>query len=99
MTTPQEKTEEYLAYRKELFESTVLDMVEHICEELTNDKDNVTVVYTVNDNKASLKVLVPKENLKDLIGRRSETLIAIKKLAFCVANKHEFYLTIHIDEI
>lgn len=91
--------EEYLAYRKQLFEETVLDMVEHICEELINDPEGVSLEYTVQDKNASLTVFVKSSKISDLLGKRNETLIALKKLAFKVANKHEFYLVIKINEI
>ena len=91
--------EEYLAYRKQLFEETVLDMVEHICEELINDPEGVSIAYTVQDKNASLTVTVNKDKIIDLLGKRNETLIALKKLAFKVANKHEFYLVLKINEM
>ena len=91
--------EEYLAYRKQLFEETVLDMVEHICEELINDPDGVQIKYTVQDKNANMTVLVKSEKIQDILGKRNETLIALKKLAFKVANKHEFYLVLKINEI
>jgi predicted RNA-binding protein YlqC (UPF0109 family) len=94
----QNKTPEYLKFRKELFETTILDMVEHICEELINH-DKLVVAYNVDDKKASITIKVPKKNIRDIVGKRSETLIAIKKLAFSVANKHDFYLTIRLEEL
>ena len=91
--------EEYLAYRKQLFEETVLDMVEHICEELINDPEGVQITYTVQDKNANMTVLVKSEKIPDILGKRNETLIALKKLAFKVANKHEFYLVLKINEL
>jgi predicted RNA-binding protein YlqC (UPF0109 family) len=99
MTNENTMTEEqYKDYRKRLFEETVLDMVEHICEELIDDPKGVTVNYTVDAKNANLTVVVSKEKIHDLLGKRSETLVALKKLAFKVANKHEFYLVLRIEE-
>lgn len=89
-------SEEYLEYRKKLFEDTVLDLVEHICEELINDPEGVTVSYSVNDKNAKLYIDVEKDKVPDLLGKRNETLVAIKRLAFKVANKHDFYLVLRI---
>lgn len=89
---------EYLEYRKQLFEETVLDMVEHICEELINDPEGVEVFYEVHDRDARLKINVPKGYLKFIKGKKNEYLASIKKLAYAVANIHNFYLALDIQE-
>jgi predicted RNA-binding protein YlqC (UPF0109 family) len=107
---------DYVEHRKTLFEETVVDMVEHICEELLNDPDAVEVEYSLEfarkaspnpddsigqslgleERAARLKIKVPPERVRELIGKRNETLICIKKLAFKVANKHNFYLILRV---
>ena len=87
-----------IEYRTRVFEQTVLDMVEHICEELINDPEGVDVQYKVGLKKASLTVIVPKGTLQDVKGKRSDKLAAIKKLAISVANIHDFYLTLEVKE-
>ena len=91
-------SEEYLDYRTKLFEETVLDMVEHICEELINDPDGVRVEYSVKDTTAALSIFVAKDKIPEILGKKNETLVSLKKLAFCVANKHDFFLTIKVLE-
>jgi predicted RNA-binding protein YlqC (UPF0109 family) len=85
--------------RLAIFEDSVLDMVEHVVEELIEDHDGryINARYTVSENEAKLTIYVPVEVVKEVIGKRGEILAAIRKIAYRVAKRHGFFLVLSIE--
>lgn len=89
----------YIAARTALFEDTVVDMVEHIVEELISDPygEIVKSEYKVSEKEAHLTIYVPQDDLKEVVGKRNDTLAAIRKIAYKVSQLHGFFLVLSIE--
>jgi predicted RNA-binding protein YlqC (UPF0109 family) len=89
-----------LQMRKQLFDETVRDLVEHIVEELINDP-NGDLVYTsckMTEKDVELTVWVPEAEVPKIFGNANgDLLAAIKKLVFKVANQHGFYVVLKVS--
>ena len=84
--------------RLAVFEDSVLDLVEHVVEELIGDPDGryVQARYSVSEKDAKLTIYVPVEALKEVTGKRGEVLSAIRKIAYRVAKLHDFFLVLSV---
>jgi len=90
-----------------LFEVTVLDLVQHMFEELVEYPDKLQFNYTIERNrdkknrseyKAFLTVHVPEKEMGKVLGKRMKIYSAIKTLGFSVASKNNFFLAMQIQQ-
>lgn len=90
----------------EVFETTVLDSVKHMIEELVEVPSRLKFYYTVTSNpsrrpanKATLTIHIPEEEMGKVYGKQMRVYSAIKTIAFSIASKNGFYLVMQIHQI
>ncbi len=88
-----------------LFEESVLDVVQHLFEELVEDSSRLRFDYSITPNseqklqyKANLTVFVPENEMGKVLGKQMKIFNAIKTLAFSIASKNGFFLLLMIQQ-
>lgn len=77
----------------------IVDLAEHIWEELADNSKSIYVTYTLEDNELTIHLEAPEDEISRIMGKRKTHFRHTKSLLFAVAQKYGFYLQFTYDNL